>query len=115
MIKKINHIMMWSQDLEQTKNWYSEKLDFNLNYHAPGQFLSLAHNQMGRIDFHQCEDNLNIGKGPIPYFIVDDIEQVKSWLEGKDIKVDEIQQEGDSPKHTWFWDCSGNLIGLEEF
>ncbi len=116
MIKKIDHIMMWAQDLEVTSQWYKEKLGFQIRYLAPGEFLSMSHPEMGRIDFHADEkDKSNIGKGPLPYFIVNDLVEVKSWLEGKGIRVAEIQQIGDSPKHTWFWDCEGNILGLEEF
>ena len=116
MIKKIDHVMMWASDLEATARWYKEKLGFKVSYHAPGEFLSMHHEEMGRIDFHGADgDKSNIGKGPLPYYIVDDIAKVKTWLESKSIKVEEIQQVGESPKHTWFWDCEGNVIGLEEF
>jgi len=116
MIKKISHVMMWGYDLEKVSKWYKEKLGFSIAYLAPGEFLSMHHPEMGRLDFHATgEDKSNIGKGPMPYFIVDDINAVKSWLEDKGIRVDDVQQEGDSPKHTWFWDCEGNIIGLEEF
>lgn len=115
MIKKIHHVMLWANDLEATKNWYKSKLGFEINYYAPGEFLSMASEEMGRIDFHGDDSNENIGKGPMPYFMVDDIEAAKKWLEAKDIKVEDIQQEADSPKHTWFKDCAGNALGLEEF
>jgi catechol 2,3-dioxygenase-like lactoylglutathione lyase family enzyme len=115
MIKKMSHMMMWAQNLEKVSKWYNEKLGFTVSYHAPNEFLSLKHEEMGRIDFHSAgNDRSNIGKGPLPYFVVDNIEEVKAWLEAKQIKVGEIQQEGDSPKHAWFWDCEGNTLGLEE-
>lgn len=116
MIKKIDHVMMWAQDLEKVSQWYKDKLGFKISYHAPGEFLSMNHPEMGRLDFHGAgNDKSNIGKGPLPYFIVDDIVAVKTWLESKSIKVNDVQQVGDSPKHTWFWDCEGNVLGLEEF
>jgi catechol 2,3-dioxygenase-like lactoylglutathione lyase family enzyme len=115
MIKKISHVMMWAQDLEKTSKWYKDKFGFNVVYYAPGEFLSMIHPEMGRLDFHGASDRTNIGKGAMPYFIVDDVEAAKIWLESKEIKVGDIQQEGDSPKHLWFWDCEGNEIGLEEF
>jgi catechol 2,3-dioxygenase-like lactoylglutathione lyase family enzyme len=116
MIKRIDHVMMWSQDLEKTSTWYKEKLGFKISYLAPGEFLSMSHPEMGRLDFHACgDDKTNIGRGPLPYFIVDDIHLTKSWLEAKEIKVNEIQQVSDSPKHTWFWDCEGNILGLEQY
>lgn len=116
MIKKISHVMMWAQDLERAKKWYSEKLGFQVSYHAPQEFLSLIHPEMGRMDFHATGDETSqIGRGAMPYFIVEDIEKVKSWLESKGISVGEIMQVSDSPKHTWFSDCEGNSIGIEEF
>lgn len=116
MIKKISHVMMWATDLNEISKWYREKLGFSVSYYAPNEFLSMNHEEMGRMDFHAAgNDKSNIGKGPLPYFVVDNIGTVKSWLEAKKIKVGEIQQVGDSPKHTWFWDCEGNVIGIEEF
>jgi catechol 2,3-dioxygenase-like lactoylglutathione lyase family enzyme len=116
MIKKIDHVMMWARDLEKTSQWYKEKLGFTISYLAPGEFLSMNHPQMGRLDFHAAgEDVSNIGKGPLPYYVVDNIIEVRAWLEGKQVRVHEIQQVGDSPKHTWFWDADGNVIGIEEF
>ena len=93
MIKKISHVIIWCSDLDNTIKWYTEKLDF----HAAG------------------EDWTQIGKGPLPYYIVKDIEAVKIWLEKKSIKVNEIQQVGDSPKHTWFWDYEGNVLGFVQY
>lgn len=107
---------MWGQDLDRVRHWYKDKLGFSVSYYAPAEFLSLNHAEMGRLDFHACgEDKSDIGKGPMPYFVVEDIEEVKKWLESKAIKVNDVQQVGDSPKHTWFWDCEGNILGIEEF
>ena len=75
----------------------------------------MYHKEMGRLDFHACgDDPSQIGRGPLPYYNVKDIEKVREILLSKGIKVKEIQQVGDSPKHTWFWDCEGNVMGLEE-
>jgi len=115
MIKKMSHVMFWAQDLEKVSQWYREKLGFSVAYYAPGEFLSMNHPEMGRMDFHATQDRSYIGRGPQPYFIVENIEAVKAWLEQKGIRVHDIQQVGDSPKHTWFWDCEGNVLGLEEF
>lgn len=108
--------MMWAQDLDRVADWYKQKLGFSISYYAPKEFLSMKHEEMGRVDFHaDGVERSNIGKGPMPYFIVDNIEEVKVWLEAKGIKVNNIQQIDDSPKHTWFWDSEGNVIGLEQF
>lgn len=116
MIKKISHVMLWSQNLDRTIDWYKEKLGFHVNYYAKDEFASLSHKEMGRLDFHACgKDTSNLGKGPLPYYVVENIEQVKSWLEAKGIKVHDIEQVADSPKHTWFTDCEGNALGLEQY
>lgn len=115
MIGRIDHVMMWGKDLNHIARWYKDKLGFEIAYHAPGEFLSLIHKEMGRIDFHACgDDPSGIGRGPLPYHNVADIEKVRNYLVGQGVKVKEIQQVSDSPKHTWFWDCEGNIIGLEE-
>ena len=114
MINQLASVIMYSTDLEQAKTWYIEKLNFEVNYYVPNAFLSLFHQKMGRLDFHYSESKDYIGKGPIPNYYVDDIEKVKHQLEEKSIKVHTIQQEGESPKHTWFWDFEGNIIGLEQ-
>ncbi len=112
--------MMWAQDLERVARWYKDKLGFQIVYHAPKEFLSLYHTDMGRIDFHGAASSettslaSEIRHGPLPYFSVSDITKTKEWLEGKGIRVNEIQQVSDSPKHTWFWDSEGNVLGLQE-
>lgn len=116
MIKKISHVMLWSKNLERTQDWYKSKLGFSVHYLAPGDFLSMRSETMGRLDFHaDSESGENVGRGAMPYFMVENLDAVKSWLESRGVRVEAIQQEGDSPKHTWFFDCEGNSIGLEEF
>ncbi|MCR9159194.1 MAG: VOC family protein [Nannocystaceae bacterium] len=114
MIKELNSIIMYSQDLEAAKRWYREVLGFELLYHVPHAFLSMRHPQMGRLDFHPTDDPANIGKGPLPNYAVDDVAAVKAWLEGNGVKVSDVQQVNDSPRHAWFWDHEGNVLGLEE-
>ena len=114
MIKHINSVIMYSQDLDAAKAWYRDKLGFEVLYHVPDAFLSMTHSQMGRLDFHPTKDQGYVGRGPLPNYAVDDIAKVKGWLEGMDIKVSDIQQAGDSPRHAWFWDHEGNVLGLEE-
>ncbi|MGE0171381.1 MAG: VOC family protein [Oligoflexales bacterium] len=113
MIGKIVNVMMWSKDLERTRTWYKEKLGFRPTYHAPGEFLAMYSDSMGAINFHATKDAAQIGNGPLPYFAVEDIEKTCAWLEQKGVKVNPIQQVSDSPKHTWFWDCEGNVLGIQ--
>lgn len=114
MIKQLNSIIMYSKDLDAAKRWYQDQLGFEILYHAPNAFLSMKHPEMGRLDFHPTKDDDYIGKGPLANYAVADIAKVKAWLESKGAKVSDIQQAGDSPRHAWFWDHEGNVIGLEE-
>src|SRR5690606_14112537 len=91
VIEKIDHVMMWASDLDAVAAWYRNKLGFSVSYHAPGEFLSLQHPSMGRLDFHAAgADKSNIGHGPMPYYVVRDIHGVKAWLEEKGIKVQPV-------------------------
>lgn len=114
MIKQINSVIMYSTDLEAAKRWYQDNLGFEILYHVPNAFLSMRHPQMGRLDFHPTTNANNIGSGPLANYAVTDIAKVKAWLEAKGVKVSDIQQAGDSPRHAWFWDHEGNVVGLEE-
>lgn len=115
MIGKMSHVMMWAKDLDKVARWYKEKLEFQITYHAPGEFLSLHHDGMGRLDFHAAGDETGqIGKGPLPYFSTPDLAKALAWLESRGVKVGHVEQVADSPKHSWFWDCEGNTIGIEE-
>ena len=114
MIKQLNSVIMYSKDLDAAKHWYQETLDFEVLYHVPNAFLSMTHPDMGRLDFHPTTDAAYVGKGPLPNYAVPDIGKVKVWLETKGVKVSDIQQAGDSPRHAWFWDHEGNVLGLEE-
>ena len=114
MIQRLNSIIMYSKDLDAAKQWYQDKLGFEILYYVPNAFLSMQHAQMGRIDFHPTSDDSYIGRGPLPNFAVLDIAKAKAWLEGMGAKVSDIQQTGDSPRHAWFWDHEGNVLGLEE-
>ena len=114
MIKHLNSVIMYSKDLDAAKRWYRDTLGFEILYHAPNAFLSMRHAEMGRLDFHPTTNDAYIGKGPLANYAVADIATVKGWLEGRGAKVSDIQQNGDSPRHAWFWDHEGNVIGLEE-
>ena len=70
---------------------------------------------MGRLALHQDDKNgKNTGHGPMPFYLGDDIAKTCAWLKARAIKVNDIQQVADSPKHTWFWDVAGNALGIEQ-
>lgn len=107
-------VIFYSRDIRKARQWYHDILGFEVLYHAPDAFLSMHHQDMGRLDFHPTDDDSYIGRGPLPNFYVNNLADTKDDLESRGIKVSDIQQTGDSPRHAWFWDFEGNVIGLEE-
>lgn len=116
MLKRFSHVMMYVTDLDRAVRWYGENLEFAPRFVAPGAYASLAHEGIGcRLDLHPTEtDGKDVGHGPIPYFVVDDLDAAAAALAGKGVKVGEIRREGDSPRFMTFWDSEGNALGLEE-
>ena len=115
MLNRINHVMCYSQRLEETADWWKKNFGYQINYLAPEAFLSMQHSEMGRMDFHHTDDDKNIGVGPMPYFIVKDIDETQSKLIENGVRVGDIEQVEESPRHSWFFDNNGNRFGIEEF
>ena len=115
MISQLTHVMIWAKHHDQTVQWYCDKLEFTVTYHAPGEYASLHHKTMGRLAIHAAEKtSLNVGHGPLPYYAVKDLDATLAWLKARGVKCDPPQQVAESPRHTWFWDAEGNCLGLEE-
>lgn len=114
MIEKFSHVMMWAKSLDTTVQWYCDKLEYQVSYHAPDEFASLFHAKLGRLDLHGKAKDEDIGRGPMPYYRVKDMDEAMGWLKARGIKVENPQQVGESPRHTWFWDCEGNPLGIAE-
>ena len=55
-----------------------------------------------------------IGKGPMPYFLCEDIKETISNLRSKGIKVSDSTREGESPWLCDMHDLDGNCWGIEE-
>ena len=67
-----------------------------------------------RVDLHPSEaDGKDVGFGPMPYFLVDDLDATLSGLAGKGVKVGAVNQQG-RYRFATIWDSEGNAIGLEE-
>lgn len=114
MFIKFSHVMICSQQLDKAVQWYCEKLDFKVSYHAPGAFASLQHKRIGKLTLHAVSDNTHIGKGAVPYLQVEEIRETINELRLKEIAVSDPRREGDSPWFADFKDLDGNIWGIEE-
>lgn len=115
-IGPLHHVMLWARDLDTAVRWYHDTLQFEVVYHAPCEYASLYHPTMGALALHGAGegDTGHIGHGPMPYYGADDLDRAVAWLTARGVSVDPIQQVSESPRHTWFRDCEGNTLGLEE-
>jgi catechol 2,3-dioxygenase-like lactoylglutathione lyase family enzyme len=115
MILRPSHVMLYTTDLDRAIAWYCTHLGFTVTYQAGPHYASLQHEHMGRLDLHPSgTDTLEARHGAQPGYVVDDLEAVVESLRAKGIRVNDIQQMGDSPKHTWFWDSDDNSLGIGE-
>jgi predicted enzyme related to lactoylglutathione lyase len=106
--------MVYSQKHAESVQWYCEKLGYEIDYNAPGEYASLHHKLLGRLAVHASASTDSIGKGPMPYFLCDDIHQTLKEMRAKGIKVSEPEREGESPWFADFEDLDGNIWGIEE-
>jgi catechol 2,3-dioxygenase-like lactoylglutathione lyase family enzyme len=115
MFKSFSHPMFWVQDVDAAVEWYSRVLGFTPVYHAPGKYATLGHESMAcRLDLHGADREVARGDGPVPYFAALDIDAAVAALREKGVRVDDVQQQGDSPRFTSFYDAEGNELGIEE-
>lgn len=114
MLLRLSHVMIYSQKHSESINWYCEKLGFEIDYNAPGVYASLHHKLLGRLAIHATSNSNDIGKGPMPYLLCDDIRQTIAEMKDKGIKVSEPNREGESPWFADFRDLDGNIWGIEE-
>jgi catechol 2,3-dioxygenase-like lactoylglutathione lyase family enzyme len=114
MFIRFSHVMLSTPQLDQAVIWYCEKLDFTKVYHSPGAFASLSHPQIGKLTLHSTQDLSQIGKGPVPYLLVEEIREAINELRLKNIPVSDPRREGSSPWFAEFKDLDGNSWGLEE-
>ena len=114
MLTGFSHCMLFARNLDRAVDWYRDKLEFSVDYHARGEYASLTHERLGRLALHSTKSDAQIGKGPMPYFQCADLDATLASFRERGIKVGEPHQEGESPRFTDFWDCEGNLLGIEE-
>jgi predicted enzyme related to lactoylglutathione lyase len=114
MLERFSHIMIYSQNHQETVKWYCDKLHYEVDYNAPGEYASLHHKKLGRLAVHAASTDQNIGKGAMPYLLCNDIQLTISELRSKGIQVSEPTREGESPWFANFFDLEGNIWGIEE-
>lgn len=112
MLMRFSHVMVYSHRQEETVQWYCEKLGYELDYNAPGEYTSLHHKLLGRLAIHAS--NGVSDKGPLPYFLCDDIFATIEEFKKKGIQISEPEREGESPWFADFCDNVGNRWGMEE-
>lgn len=106
--------MIYTQKHAESVKWYCDKLGFEIDYNAPGEYTSLHHKQLGRLAIHAVGDVSYVGRGPLPYLLCDDMEATVKELRAKGIEVAEPERHGESPAFTDFKDFEGNVWGIEE-
>lgn len=114
MLLRFSHVMVYAQKQIETVKWYCDKLGFEVDYNAVGEYTSLHHKLLGRLAIHVSDSASSIGKGPLPYFLCKDIHKTLDDLKAKGVKVTEPTREGESPWFAEFFDLEGNRWGVEE-
>jgi len=113
MLTRFSHIMIYTDKHDETVKWYCDKLGFEIDYNAPGEYASLHHKLLGRLAVH-ISDKTEHSAGSLPYFLCDDIRVTIKELKQKGIEVTEPTREGESPYFADFYDNVGNRWGIEE-
>lgn len=112
MLLRFSHVMIYTNRHEDSVQWYQEKLGYEVDYNAPGEYTSLHHKQLGRLAIHAASGTT--AKGSLPYFLCDDIQATIAEFRAKGIEVTEPKREGESPWFADFFDNVGNRWGMEE-
>lgn len=114
MLVRFSHVMVYSLKQAEAVRWYREKLGFEIDYNAPGEYTSLHHPKLGRLAVHATSSELEVGHGPMPYLLCEDIQATIGEFRKRGIEVSEPVREGESPRFADFRDLDGNIWGLEE-
>ena len=113
--QSFSHVMMYVTDIERAVAFYKGTLGFSENYVALPHYASLRHGASGtRVDLHPTTNSDHVGRGPIPYFGVADLDATLAKLRGDGVKATDPKSEGGSPRFASFFDSEGNELGLTE-
>ena len=114
MLIRFSHVMIYTRRHAESVRWYCEKLGYEVDYNAPGEYASLHHEKLGRLAIHATGADSHIGKGPMPYLLCDDIKATIEELRRKGVTVSDPEREGESPWFADMEDIDGNRWGIEE-
>jgi predicted enzyme related to lactoylglutathione lyase len=106
--------MVYTRRHVEAVQWYCEKMGYEIDYNAPGEYTSLHHKNLGRLAVHATNSEQEVGHGPMPYLLCDDIEKTLAELRKKGIQTSEAERHGESPAFADFKDLDGNTWGIEE-
>lgn len=114
MLVRFSHVMIYSPKHADTVKWYCDKLGFEIDYNAPGEYASLHHKLLGRLAVHVSDKTEKTSSSVMPYFLCEDIHATINELKQKGIQASEPRREGESPWFADFVDNVGNCWGIEE-
>lgn len=114
MLIRFSHVMIFSLRHAEAVNWYCDKLGYEVDYCAPGEYASLHHKALGKLAIHATTNKTVIGNGPMPYLLCDDIHKTIQELREKGVQVKDPTREGESPWFCDMLDLDGNYWGIEE-
>lgn len=114
MSLRFSHVMIYTRQHGEAVRWYCEKLGYEIDYNAPGEYASLHHRQLGRLAVHATGSESMVGRGPMPYLLCDDLDSIIGEFRAKGIEISEPEREGESPRFADFKDLDGNFWGIEE-
>lgn len=110
MFKRIDTVFLYTNNLEESRDWYKKILGLEIAMEYPGYvafklsetFLTLIENNS------QINSTYNTFN-----FYVEDIEKVHKYLLNNQVKVSEIQENG--VFHFSFFDLDGNRLEVCSF
>src|ERR1700759_180797 len=115
MALTFSHIQLYVHDLSRAMRFYQRVLGFMPGYVAEPEYAALRNDAMQfSIALHKAHEASDVGNGPIPYLLSDELDETIRELREKKVQVDDPRREGDSPRFTTFKDSEGNDWGLQE-
>ena len=111
MFNQADHVIYFVHDLERAKKFYTETLERPLIMDVPG----FAGVDLGNIwlGLHLTEaGGQDVGRGPILYFGVDDIEAALTTLRERGVEVPHEARDIGMGKIATISDSEGNALGL---
>ncbi|HWI61378.1 MAG TPA: VOC family protein [Symbiobacteriaceae bacterium] len=114
MLLGLDHVVVFVGDLERAKGFYRDVLGLRLVVDLPGFAGLLAGGQL--IGLHPSEaGGQDVGRGPIPYFLVVDIAAAVARLRERNVYIHaEPRRMPSGETIATIHDSEGNALGLVE-